>query len=138
MAKDPQHNIKELRQWSQWAYYSNGTVTTAIDSLTSLHSLDYVVVAKPKKHGAKRGGYKAQANKMNSILRSLRYKEVIRDGLFRDAKDGMYVAYMETKTANPAQGSMLSDVDVSNITEINATGVNIVSKSFPLHLAKLH
>ncbi len=137
MAKDPQHNIKELRQWSQWAYYSNGTVTTAIDSLASLHSLDYVVVARPKKHGAKRNGYKAQADKMNSVLRSLRYKEVIRDAIFRDAKDGMYVAYMETKTANPVQSSMLSDVDVSNITEINATGVNATVIPLPIEYTRI-
>ena len=51
MARDPMQYISELRQWAKWAYYSNGTVTTAIDSLVSLHSLDYVVVVKPKKAG---------------------------------------------------------------------------------------
>ena len=74
---------------------------------------------------------------MNSILRSLRYKEVIRDAIFRDAKDGMYVAYMETKTANPVQSSMLSDVDVSNITEINATGVNATVIPLPIEYTRI-
>ena len=36
MARDPMQYISELRQWAKWAYYSNGTVTTAIDSLVSL------------------------------------------------------------------------------------------------------
>lgn len=31
MARDPMQYISELRQWAKWAYYSNGTVTTAID-----------------------------------------------------------------------------------------------------------
>ena len=82
MARDPMQYISELRQWAKWAYYSNGTVTTAIDSLVSLHSLDYVVVVKPKKAGGSRKGYRASMDKMTSVLRSMRYKEVIRDGLF--------------------------------------------------------
>ena len=32
MARDPMQYISELRQWAKWAYYSNGTVTTAIDN----------------------------------------------------------------------------------------------------------
>ena len=94
MARDPMQYISELRQWAKWAYYSNGTVTTAIDSLVSLHSLDYVVVVKPKKAGGSRKGYRASMDKMTSVLRSMRYKEVIRDGLFHDANEGMYVGYM--------------------------------------------
>ena len=54
MARNPMQYIKPLRKWAKWAYYSNGTVTTAIDSLISLHSLDYVVVVKPKKAGGSR------------------------------------------------------------------------------------
>ena len=38
MAKNPMLHITQLRRWARWAYYSNGTVTTAIDSLVSLHS----------------------------------------------------------------------------------------------------
>ena len=98
MARNPMRNIKQLRQWAKWAYYSNGTVTTAIDSLVSLHSLDYIVVVKPKKAGGSRKGYRNSMDKLNSVLRSMRYKEVIRDGLFHDANDGMYVGYMETRT----------------------------------------
>lgn len=45
-------------------------------SLVSLHSLDYVVVVKPKKAGGSRKGYRASMDKMTSVLRSMRYKEV--------------------------------------------------------------
>ena len=45
MARDPMQYISELRQWAKWAYYSNGTVTTAIDSLVSLHSREEKAVS---------------------------------------------------------------------------------------------
>ena len=112
MARNPMQYIKPLRQWAKWAYYSNGTVTTAIDSLISLHSLDYVVVVKPKKAGGSRKKYRSNIDKMNSVLRSMRYKEVIRDGLFHNANEGMYVAYMETRTIPVDDRLALTDYDV--------------------------
>lgn len=137
MAKNPMSNITQLRQWSKWAYYSNGTVTTAIDSLVSLHSLDYVVVVKPKRTGGSRKGYRASMEKMHSVLRSMRYKEVIRDGLFHDATDGMYVGYMETRTVPVDNQLALTDMDVQGITEINAAGINTVVISLPIEYVRI-
>ena len=137
MAQDPMNHITQLRQWAKWAYYSNGVVTTAIDSLKSLHSLDYIVVAKPKKAGAKRAGYRNSADKMNSVLRSMRYKEVIRDAIFHDANDGMYVGYMETRTVPVDHKSLLTDYDISNITEVNSAGVNTVVISLPIEYVRI-
>lgn len=137
MARDPMRYITQLRQWAKWAYYSNGTVTTAIDSLVSLHSLDYVVVAKPKKAGAGRKGYRDSMDKMNSVLRSMRYKEVIREGLFHDANEGMYVGYMETRTVPVEKKLALTDMDIQGITEINSSGVNCAVISLPVEYTRI-
>lgn len=137
MAQDPMHHITELREWARWAYYSNGTVTTAIDSLISLHSLDYIVAAKPKKAGAKRMGYRGNADRMNSVLRAMRYKEVIRNALFHDANEGMYVGYMETRTVPVDRRMALTDIDVQGITEINSAGINTVVISLPIEYVRI-
>ena len=137
MAKNPMQYISQLRQWAKWAYYSNGTVTTAIDALVSLHSLDYVVVAKPKKAGVARNGYRTSMDKMNSVLRSMRYKEVIRDGLFHNANEGMYVGYMETRTVPEDDRLALTDMDVQGITEINSSGINCIVISLPVEYTRI-
>lgn len=137
MAKNPMQHIRQLRQWAKWAYYSNGTVTTAIDSLISLHSLDYVVVVKPKKTGASRKNYRSNIDKMNSVLRSMRYKEVIRDGLFHNANEGMYVAYMETRTVPVDSRLALTDYAVQGITEINSAGINTVVIPLPIDYVRI-
>lgn len=137
MAKHPMENIRQLRKWARWAYYSNGTITTAIDSLVSLHSLDYVVVVKSKKAGGSRKGYRASMDKMTSVLRSMRYKEVIRDGLFHNANDGMYVGYMETRTVPVDDRLALTDMDIQGITEVNAAGINTVVISLPIEYVRI-
>jgi len=137
MAKDPMHHITELRRWAKWAYYSNGTVTTAVDSLTGLHYLDYIVVAKPKKAGAARKGYRQSYDRMNSVLRSMRYKEVIRDAIFHNANEGMYVGYMETRTVPVEHKMALTDIDVQGITEINSAGINTIVISLPLEYTRI-
>lgn len=137
MAADPMNNIEALRKWSKWAYYANGVVSTAIDSIVSLHTLDYIVTAKQKKAGAERSGYKASMDKMNSVLRSMRYKEIIRDIIFHEANEGMYIGYMETRGQEIDKRSMLSDADILNITEINSAGVNVVVTSLPLEYTRI-
>ena len=137
MAADPMNNIEALRKWSKWAYYANGVVSTAIDSIVSLHTLDYIVTAKQKKAGTERGGYKASMDKMNSVLRSMRYKEIIRDIIFHEANEGMYIGYMETRGQEIDKRSMLSDADILNITEINSAGVNVAVVSLPLEYTRI-
>lgn len=137
MARDPMHHIEQLREWANWAYYSNGVVGSAIDALGSLHSLDYIVVAKPKKAGTKRTGYKSSSDRMNSVLRSMRYKEVIRNAIFHNANDGMYVGYMETRTAPTEKKIAMTDRDIDGITEINASGVNTVVISLPIEYVRI-
>lgn len=94
MAKDPTKHIKILRQWARWAYYSNGTVSAAIDSLKSIYPLDYIVVAEPK-DGEASGRRAEYRHRMDNLLRSVRYKEVIRDAIAGAANEGTYFGYFE-------------------------------------------
>lgn len=137
MAKNPMSHITELRTWARWAYYSNGTISTAIDGLVGLHSLDYIVVAKPKKAGGERKEIRGGIDKMNSVLRAMRYKEVIRDALFHDANEGMYVGYMETRTVPVEKRLALTDRDIQSIEEINSAGINTVVISLPIEYVKI-
>lgn len=137
MAREPMLYIHELRRWARWAYYANGTVTSAIDMLVSLYSLDYIVVARPKKAGAKRKSYRQSLDKMHSVLRAMRYKEVIRDAIFHNANEGMYVGYMETRTVPVDRRLALSDIDVQNISEINSAGVNTVVIPLPVEYVRI-
>lgn len=137
MAQEPMQYITELRRWARWAYYSNGTVGTAIDTLTSLHSLDYIVTARPKKSGVQRKGYRTSSDRMNSVLRSMRYKEVIRDAIFHNANEGMYVGYMETRTVPVDHRMVLTDLDIQGITDINSAGINTVVISLPIEYVKI-
>lgn len=137
MAREPMRHISELRQWARWAYYSNGTVGTAIDALTSLHSLDYLVTVKPKRVGVQRRGYRAIIDRMNSVLRSMRYKEVIRDAIFHNANEGMYVGYMETRTVPVDRRLALTDRDINGIIDINSYGVNTVVISLPIDYIRI-
>lgn len=137
MAQEPMRYISELRQWARWAYYSNGTVGTAIDALTSLHSLDYIVTARPKRAGVQRKGYRTSADRMNSVLRSMRYKEVIRDAIFHNANEGMYVGYMETRTVPVERKLTLTDMDINGISEINSSGINTVVIPLPLDYVRI-
>ena len=137
MAQDPMLNIDSLRRWAKWAYYANGTVTTAIDSLKGLHTLDYVVVGRPKRDGASRGGYHNVAEKMHNILRALRYKEVIRDAIFHDANEGMYVGYLETKRIPAEKREALTDMDVQGFGEFNSAGMNAAVIHLPVQWTKI-
>lgn len=137
MAKNPARHIENLRQWSRWAYYTNGTVTTAVDSLTSLYALDYLVTAKPKREDVVRGGGRSGIDRMNGVLRAVRYKEVIRDAIFRDAVDGMYVGFLETRGVSAEQRIALTDMDIDDLTEINSVGMNVSVIALPVEHCRI-
>ena len=81
---------------------TNGVVSGAIDYMKSLHTLDTVVVCKSKKaNGTYPKNYRISRSKMEATLHTIHYKQVIRDAVFRNANDGMYVAYFETASVAP-------------------------------------
>lgn len=137
MAKDPMRHIEELRRWSRWAYYSNGTVTTAIDTLVGLHSLDYVATASPVTGDGTPARREACIKKMNNVLKTIRYKEVIRDGLFHSAVDGMYVGYFEKRAATVDDRLALTDMEIQGLSEISSAGANLAVISLPVEYVRI-
>jgi hypothetical protein len=137
MARNPMTYIRELRRWAKWAYYANGTVTNAIDSLETLHSLDYIVVTKPKRADVARGASRDQRDRMNAVLRSIRYKEVIRNAIHHAANEGMYVGYMETRRVSVDRRMALTDEDIRSISEINESGVNTMVFTLPVDYVRI-
>ena len=132
MLQAPMANISALRRWAAWAYTSNGTISTAIDSLTSLHSLEYVVSTSKKRKDVSKSDRKMSIQKMHDTLRTIRYKEVIRDAILKNANAGMYVAYFETRAGSTSKKYALTDYEVGHITEISSSGMNISIIPLPL------
>lgn len=138
MMKSPMDHIDELRKWTEWAYNSNGVVSTAIDTLTTLHSLDYIVVTKQKKNKVSRNERKKCMQKMHDALEMIRYKEVVRDALLKCANYGMYVAYVETRTgAAGTQKYAYTDLEIRDAFSINDRSVNISVIPLPIRYTRI-
>lgn len=136
--KNPLSHITEIRRMAHWAYHTNGVVASAIDYMKSMHTLDGVVVCKARKFdGSRPKNYRMNKSKMEATLNTIRYKQIIRDGIFKDANDGMYVAYFETVYSTPDMRTVLTDYDIQNITEINAIGMNATVIPLPVGYVKI-
>ena len=136
--RNPMAHIEELRRLAHWAYHTNGVVAGGIDYMRSMHTLDGVIVSKARKpDGSKPRNYRINKSKMEATLHTIRYKQIIRDAIFRNANDGMYVAYFETSSAEPDYRKVLTDYDVYNITEINALGMNAMVIPLPIDYVRV-
>lgn len=138
--KNPMVFEEQIRELSWFAYNSSGIVTNTIDYMTSLPTLDKVIVKKGKSEKA----YKINKEKMLLALDIIKHKEFMRDCLFLDAVEGMFVYYCETAEIPKNKISKtLSDYDVSSITEINEIennaqlDVNISMVNLPLDYCKI-
>ena len=136
--KNPMSHIAELRKMAKWAYRTNGVVSGAIDYMKSMHTLDGVIVSKSRRpNGQKPRNYRANKIKMESTLNTIRYKQIIRDGIFKNANDGMYVAYFETAATTPDYRMALTDYEIQNITEINTLGINAMVIPLPVDYVRI-
>lgn len=138
--KNPMANNAEIRELSLFAYNSSGIVTNTIDYMVSLPTLDKVIV--------KRGKDKVKANKNKSkmllALNIIKHKEFVRDCLFSDMVEGMFVYYCETADMPKNKFSKtMSDYDVQSISEINeidnqvSLDMNVSMISLPLNYCKI-
>ena len=136
--RNPQYYIAELRRVAEWAYHTNGVVSSAIDYMRTMHTLDGVIVAKARQASKKTArNYRVNKSKMEATLHTIRYKQMVRDALFKCANDGMYVGYFETSFAAHDYRTVLTDFEVQNITEINAFGVNAMVISLPIDYVRI-
>ena len=135
---NPEANIDKLRQLGKWLYYANGSVHTAVEYMRTMHTLDGVPVCKNREPGLEaHANYARSRKKMTATLRQIRYKEFIRDALFREATEGMQVSYLEVQTPAESSVKLMSDSDIMNITEINELGVGAAIISLPVDHCRL-
>lgn len=132
MISSPMIYNQELRKLSNRLYSSNGLLTQCIDYCTSLPTLDYCIIPRGKNKRKK------NINKtlMDSALRSIRHKEVVRDALFKSMIDGVAFYYCIFTTSKDNTKTM-SDYDVENIMEINNLGVNMSVVPLPTDYTKI-
>lgn len=132
MISSPMTHNQELRKLSNRLYSSNGLLTQCIDYCTSLPTLDYCIIPRGRSKA------KREANKllMESALRSIRHKEVVRDALFKSMIEGVAFYYCVFNSVADNTRSM-SDYDVENILEINDLGTNMSVVPLPTDYTKI-
>ena len=129
---------KELRELGWWAYRVDGSVSSAIDYLRTMHTLDKTVVCKSRTlDGKKPRSFNKNKQLMLNTLEVIKYKEKIRDALLKRCNDGIYFYYFETSVVNSITKKFLNDIDVERIYEINELGINASIISLPVDWCKI-
>ena len=133
LARNPMVNNKELRELSLLLYGTNGAYTHTVDYTVAMPTLDRVIVT----HGRNSAKRKKNKELMDSTLRTIKDKEIIRDALFKGMIDGVAFYYFETSKRPVNRQKLMSDYDVLSISEINeinelnAAGINAEIISLP-------
>lgn len=133
LAKDPMANNEILRELSLILYGTNGVYTNTVDYLTAMPTLDRVIVP----HGNNVDKKKYNKELMESTLRFIKDKEIIRDALFRGMIEGTAFYYFETTSRPQSHNKMMSDYDVESIIEINELGINASIISLPCDYTRI-
>lgn len=127
LVKDPMGNNNLLRELSNILYSTNGTFTNTVDYMTAMPTLDKVIVP----HGKNISKRNRNKELMESTLRTIKDKEIIRDALYRGMIDGIAFYYFETTGRPPMLQKLLTDFDIHSIAEINEFGINASIISLP-------
>lgn len=127
LIKDPIGNNEILRQISLMLYGMNGIYTNTVDYMTAMPTLDKVIVT----HGTNNKKKKRNKELMDSTLRTIKDREIVRDALWRGMIEGIAFYYFETTERPQNLTKTLSDFDIENIVEINELGVNASIISLP-------
>lgn len=133
LVRDPIANNEILRELSMILYGTNGAFTNTVDYMAAMPTLDKVIVT----HGRNKNKKRQNKELMESVLRTIRDKEVIRDALFRGMIEGLAFYYFETTTTPTSRQKFMTDYDVDSVMEINELGVNASIVSLPTKYTKI-
>lgn len=120
LIRDPMGNNQVLREISRILYGCNGVYTNTVDYMVAMPTLDSVIV----NYGDSPQKKKRNEKLMESTLRNIKHKEIVRDALFRGMVDGIAFYYFETTNRPLSNEKIMSDYDVDRIAEINELGIN--------------
>lgn len=133
LVRDPIGNNKLLRDISLILYGTNGVYTNTVDYMMAMPTLDKVIVT----HGQNSEKKRKNKSLMESVLRTIKDKEIIRDALWRGMIDGIAFYYFETSERPTSRKKILSDYDVESIVEINELGINASIISLPVDYTRI-
>lgn len=133
LVRDPIGNNKILREISLILYGTNGTYTNTVDYMTAMPTLDKVIIT----HGKNKEKKKKKKELIQSTLRTIKDKEIIRDALWRGMIEGVAFYYFETTKRPNSSQKMISDYDVDSIVEINELGMNASVISLPSNYTEI-
>ena len=120
LIRDPMANNQVLREISRILYGCNGVYTNTVDYMTAIPTLDNVIVP----YGESKQKKKRNRLLMQSTLKGIKHKEIVRDALFRGMVDGIAFYYFETTERPLSREKIMSNYDVERICEINELGIN--------------
>lgn len=133
LVKDPMANNHILRELSLILYGTNGVYTNTVDYMVAMPTLDKVIVP----HGESSNKKKKNKALMESTLRTIKDKEIVRDALFRGMLEGVAFYYFETTIRPQSNIKRLTDFDIESIVEINDYGVNASIISLPVDYTEI-
>lgn len=133
IVRDPMAHNETLRNISQMLYNTNGIYTNTVDYMTAMPTLDRVIV----QHGKNKSKKAQNKELMESTLRKIKDKEIVRDALFRGMVDGIAFYYFETTNRPTSNRKFMTDYDVESILEINDLGLNASIISLPTNYTKI-
>ena len=129
---------QQLRQLAWWAYRTNGTISSGIDYMRTMHTLDRVVYSTTNNTSESFKRKKlSNKKKFESTLSTIKYKKFIRDALLKVFNDGIIFYYFEVTNSSIDNKKYLSDNEVLNIFEINELGINASLISLPIDYCKI-
>ena len=120
LIRDPMANNQVLREISRILYGCNGVYTNTVDYMVAIPTLDNVIVP----YGESKQKKKRNRLLMQSTLKGIKHKEIVRDALFRGMVDGIAFYYFETTERPLSREKIMSNYDVERIYEINELGIN--------------
>lgn len=120
LIRDPMANNQVLREISRILYGCNGVYTNTVDYMVAIPTLDNVIVP----YGESKQKKKRNRLLMQSTLKGIKHKEIVRDALFRGMVDGIAFYYFETTERPLSREKIMSNYDVERIHEINELGIN--------------
>ena len=126
-------NNQLLREISKILYGTNGVYTNTVDYMTSMPTLDKVIVT----HGKNTQEKKKNKAIMESTLRLIKDKEIVRDALFTAMIEGTYFGYFETTSRPKTNKKFMSDYEVDSIVEINEFGINASVITLPADYTRI-
>lgn len=133
LIRDPMAHNRILREISRMLYGCNGILTNTIDYMTAMPTLDNVVV----QYGDSKQKRKKNKALMQSTLKKIKHKEIVRDALCKGMIDGVAFYYFETTERPYSRTKIMSDYDVERIVEINEAGINVSIISLPVDYTRI-